>query len=168
MKKQFLNLLFICVIVYYIIPEYSVWAQEVSGFSVRDRAAQYYLGSADELLVPVNIWGFVMKPGQYMVPNNTDLVSLLSYAGGPTENANINNIRIIRNDPRRGNEVWKINVKRFIETGDERLIPPLKPGDTIIVKGTAFHWITKFFEFVSRLTTIAQIFYFIAIAQKSL
>jgi len=142
-----------------------LYSQESGGIS--SRASQYYLGSEDELLIPVNVWGFVQKPGQYMVPSNTDLVSLLSYAGGPAEDANISNIRIIRNDPRRGNDVWKVNVKRFIETGDERLIPSLKPGDTILVKGTSFYWISRFFEFVSRLTVIAQIFYFVAIAQKA-
>src|SRR5512137_1114107 len=82
-------------------------------FSI-DRAAQYYLGTSDELLIPVNIWGFVQKPGQYMVPDNTDLVALLSFAGGPNENARLNEIRIIRNDPKRGNLVYKIDVKKFV------------------------------------------------------
>jgi hypothetical protein len=135
-------------------------------FSI-DRAAQYYLGSSDELLIPVNIWGFVQKPGQYMVPDNTDLVALLSFAGGPTENAKLNHIRILRNDPKIGNVVYKIDVKRYIETADERLIPNLRPGDTIIVSGTTFHWFSRFFEFVSRLAILAQIYYLIALADRN-
>jgi hypothetical protein len=131
-----------------------------------DRAAQYYLGSSDELLIPVNIWGFVQKPGQYMVPDNTDLVALLSFAGGPTENAKLSHIRIIRNDPKIGNVVYKIDVKRYIETADERLIPRLRPGDTIIVNGTTFHWINRFFEFVSRIAILAQIYYLISLSEE--
>jgi polysaccharide biosynthesis/export protein len=131
-----------------------------------DRAAQYYLGSSDELLIPVNIWGFVMKPGQYMVPDNTDLVALLSFAGGPTEEARLTHIRIIRSDPKLGNVVYKIDVKRYIETADERLIPNLRPGDTVIVSGTTFHWINRFFEFVSRLAMLAQIYYLLAISES--
>jgi len=140
--------------------------QQPTAGATQDRAAQYYLGSKDELLIPVNVWGFVLKPGQYLVPDNTDLISLLSYAGGPTENAKISHIKIIRNDPRMGNVVYKIDVKRYIETGDERLVPVLKPGDTVIVNGTTFHWVNRFFEFVSRIAIIAQIYYFVVIAEQ--
>ena len=144
----------------------SVEAQESSRFTTRDRASQYYLGSEDELLIPVNIWGFVRQPGQYMVPNNTDLISLLSFSGGPTEHANIKNIRLIRSDAKFGDHVFKIDVKKFVESGArEKLIPILKPGDTIIVKGTTFHWINRFFSFVSSLTFLVQIYYLISIAQ---
>ena len=132
-----------------------------------DRAAQYYLGSQDELLIPVNIWGFVRKPGQYMIPNNTDLISLLSFAGGPTEYAKISNIRIIRNNPLAKSEVMKVNVKKFLETGQyNNIIPALKPGDTIIVKGTTFHWINRFFSFISSLTFLVQIYYLITLAEQ--
>jgi hypothetical protein len=149
-----------------LLPLTAVFSQKtpIQNFSV-DRAAQYYLGSSDELLIPVNVWGFVQKPGQYMVPDNTDLIALLSFAGGPIENARMNHIRIIRNDPKTGNVVYSIDVKRFIETADERLIPNLRPGDTVIVDGTTFHWINRFFEFVSRLAIIAQIYYLIAISE---
>jgi len=161
------NFLFFILFAMFFIPYFPLIAQGTQ-YPIRNRAAQYYLGTEDELLVPVNIWGFVAKPGQYMVPNNTDLISLLSFAGGPTEGAKISKILVVRSNPKLGNTVFKVNVKKYLETGDERLIPVLKPGDNIIVKGTTFHWISRFFEFVSRLATIAQIFYFVAIAQKAM
>jgi hypothetical protein len=145
-----------------------IHAQENVRYPNRDRAAQYYLGTEDELLVPVNIWGFVQKPGQYLVPNNTDLVSLLSFAGGPSENAKISRIRLIRSDSKLGSHVYNIDLQKYLESGDDRINPTLKPGDTIIVKGTTFHWINKFFEFVSRLAIFAQIYYFIVISQDYL
>ena len=145
-------------------------AQAQNGFQTtqQGRAAQYYLGNSDELLVPVNIWGFVQRPGQYMVPNNTDLISLLSYSGGPREGAKISNIRIVRANAQTGTKVWKVNVRKYIETGDERIIPVLKPGDTIIVKGTAFNWIQKLFTFLSSFAVFAQMFYFIVLASDRL
>jgi hypothetical protein len=147
-----------------VLPSAALFPQGAAqNFSI-DRAAQYYLGTSDELLIPVNIWGFVQKPGQYMVPDNTDLVALLSFAGGPNENARLNEIRIIRNDPKRGNIVYKIDVKKFVETADQRLIPTLRPGDTIIVNGTTFHWITKFFDFVSKLAILVQFYYMFMMA----
>jgi hypothetical protein len=149
-----------------VLPVSAGFAQKSPQNFSTDRAAQYYLGTSDELLIPINVWGFVQKPGQYMVPDNTDLVALLSFAGGPAENARLSHIRIIRNDPKTGNVVYKIDVKRFIETADDRLIPNLRPGDTIIVDGTTFHWVNRFFEFVSRLAIIAQIYYLIAISES--
>jgi len=146
----------------------TIYAQQGVQYSQQNRAAQYFLGNENELLVPVNIWGFVQKPGQYMVPNNTDLISLLSFAGGPTESARISNIRIVRNNPQTGKRVWKVNVRKYLETADEKLIPVLKPGDTIIVKGTAFSWIQRFFSFLSTFAVFAQMFYFIVLASDRL
>jgi len=144
----------------------AVFAQQEALYPARSQAAQYYLGSEDELLIPVNIWGFVLKPGQYMVPNNTDLISLISFAGGPQDNAEISNIRLIRNDPKFGDHVFRINVKKFIETGQrDRMIPVLKPGDTIIVKGNTMNWIKGFLAFFSSLTFLVQIYYLITIAE---
>ncbi len=158
---------FLFVIVFLLLTVSGIYAQQdVSPRS--NRAAQYFLGAENELLVPVNVWGFVLRPGQYMVPNNTDLISLLSYAGGPTESGKISSIKIVRSDPRAGNVVFNIDVKKYLETADIRLIPTLKPNDTVIVKGTTFYWISRFFEFISRLTVLAQIVYFIAIAQEYL
>ena len=62
---------------------------EPPGGPIQHRGAQYFLGAADELLMRVNIWGFVRKPGQYMVPTDTDLICLMSFAGGPAEQAKI-------------------------------------------------------------------------------
>jgi len=134
----------------------------------RNLGAKYYLGSEDELLVPVNIWGFVQKPGQYMVPSNTDLISLISYAGGPKESAKINKIRVVRNIPELENKIIEVNVKKYLKTGNQELIPLLKPGDTIIIKGTTFSWIQNFFSFLASFAVFAQMFYFIAIAEDRL
>jgi hypothetical protein len=145
----------------------SLQAQDNTNYFHRERGAQYFLGEQDELLIPVNIWGFVQKPGQYMVPSNTDLISLLSYAGGPTENAKITNLQIVRNDPKLGSIVFKnVDVKKFLETADERLNPTLKPGDTVIVKGTTFYWVKNLFDFIGKLAVFFNIYYLIAIARS--
>ncbi len=172
--------------------------------NLKNRGALYYLGEQDELLIKVNIWGFVQKPGQYMVPNGTDLISLISFAGGPREQARLKNIKIIRNrallasrmEPNEGHlamngkfelnagesgdeglqkskdqfgdqrKVIEVNVKKYIDTGDESLIPDLEPGDTVIVEGSAFHFISKAFEFTTKLAVIAQIYFWIYAARR--
>jgi len=129
-------------------------------------AAKYYLGSEEQLLIPVNVWGFVKSPGQYMVPNDTDLLSLISYAGGPLESAKINKIVVVRSYSNRAKAVITVNVKKYLQTGNARLIPVMKPGDTVIVKGTTFHWIQKLISFLGGFAVFAQILYFVAIAQE--
>ncbi|MFO7891650.1 MAG: hypothetical protein R6V04_15080 [bacterium] len=160
LKKIFILFL----IIYFLIPNTGIRAQQLG----RNLGAKYYLGSDDELLVPVNIWGFVQKPGQYMVPSNTDLISLISYAGGPKESAKINKIRIVRHRSEIKNKVLEVNVKKYLKTGNQEIIPILKPGDTIIIKGTTFSWIQNFFSFLASFAVFAQMFYFIAIAEDRL
>ncbi|MBD3386900.1 hypothetical protein GF407_18495 [candidate division KSB1 bacterium] len=137
-------------------------ALQAQTFTEQSSAAQYILGREDQVLMAVNIWGFVAKPGQYMVPYDTDLISLLSYAGGPREEAKIKNIKLVRatTEEEKG-EVFEIDVKSFIESGDTSIIPQLRPGDTVIVSGTSYHFFSKFFEFVWRIATIAQAYAFI-------
>ena len=168
----------------------------------KNRGALYYLGEQDELLIKVNIWGFVQNPGQYMVPNGTDLISLISFAGGPREQAKLNKVKLIRNqallasryEKGRGYlamngdmqveqslsedeqadlkeiksepKVYIVDVKKYLETGDENLIPELRPGDTVVVEGSTFHFVSKVFEFTSRLAVIAQIYFWIYAARR--
>ncbi|HHL73621.1 MAG TPA: hypothetical protein ENJ29_14030 [Bacteroidetes bacterium] len=164
--------------------------------NLKNRGSLYYLGEKDELLIKVNIWGFVQKPGQYMVPNGTDLISLISFAGGPREEARLSTVKLIRNQallaaarkqrksylamngnaqemgvltnqtaekdaPEKAKQVIEIDVKKYTESGDFSLIPELRPGDTIIVEGSAFHFFAKIFEFATKLAIIAQVYFWV-------
>ena len=138
---------------------------QTSGFYNQGGAAQYYLGDKDQVLMPVNIWGFVTKPGQYMVPYGTDLVSLLSYAGGPREEAKIKSIKVVRGagstESGQKEQVIDVDVKNFLETGKSEIIPVLKPGDTVVVSGTTFHFVSRFFDFAWRIATLVQVWAFV-------
>jgi len=127
----------------------------------QSRAAQYFLGGQDQVLMGVNIWGFVNKPGQYMVPYDTDLISLLSYAGGPREDAKITGIKVVRgaksNDAKNPGEVIQVDVKKWLKNGSPDEIPVLRPGDTVVVSGTSFYFVNKFFDFTWRVAAIVQV-----------
>lgn len=97
-----------------------------------DRPAQYILGSEDVLLITVNLWGHVKKPGIYSIPSNFGIIDLLSSAGGPLKTARLNDVRIIR----KNQEVITVNIEEFIKTGNKDLLVPLQPGDVIIVSGS--------------------------------
>jgi hypothetical protein len=173
--------------------------EDQQGIIPRNRGAQYYLGQTDELLIKVNIWGFVQKPGQYMVPKDTDLISLISFAGGPLEQAKMKSVKVIRAaasvtgsvSPSRGtnghsnpNEfvlssrnggasvdgqpprVIKVNVKKYLETGRQTLIPELLPGDTIVVPGSTIHFIGKVLDFAAKFAVVAQIYFWVNVADR--
>lgn len=127
------------------------------------RGAQYFLGTDDQLLIRVNIWGFVAKPGQYMVPSDTDLISLISFSGGPIEGAKLSNIKLIRTDNSNNSKkkIISIDVKKYTKNGEESLIPKLQPNDTIIVSGSKWHHLGNFLGFVTKIATIAQIYWWI-------
>jgi hypothetical protein len=127
------------------------------------RGAQYYLGTDDQLLIKVNIWGFVAKPGQYLVPNDTDLISLISFAGGPRDGAKLNSIKLIRdmNPEDKVEKILEVNVQKYINDGNESLIPTLKPGDTIIVSGSIWYHIGEYLAFVTKIATLVQIYWLV-------
>ncbi len=136
------------------------YAQGLANSGSTGRAAQYFLGDKDQVLMAVNVWGFVNVPGQYMVPLETDLVSLLSYAGGPREDARIKRIRVVRTSAQEDSSlVISVDVKNFVTTGDLDENPLLLPGDTVVVSGTTFHLVSKMFELGFRIAMIVQAVY---------
>ncbi len=119
-----------------------------------NRAAQYILGNGDVLLVTVNLWGHVLKPGIYSVPSTYTLIDLISSAGGPLSTARLSDIRIVR----KNQQVLKVNLEKFLKTGDSSMIPPLEPGDTIIVSGSIQDIFTKLVAIFRDLAIIANVF----------
>jgi protein involved in polysaccharide export with SLBB domain len=97
-----------------------------------DRPAQYILGSNDVLLITVNLWGHVQRPGIYSIPSAFGIIDLLSSAGGPLGTARLNDVRIVR----KNQEVLTVNIEEFIKTGNKDLLLPLQPGDVVIVSGS--------------------------------
>ena len=128
-----------------------------SGISIASPNAQagayYNVAKPGELTMQVNVWGFVHQPGRYEVSNNIDLVQLISFAGGPTQDADIEDVRITRIVNRDGVLSVKdirVNMKRLDRVEEARLM--LLPGDTIYMDHTS--WVTLR-DVVSVVTTAA-------------
>ena len=84
------------------------FAQSADGGGLSGSSAYSYSGTMneqDQLKIFVYIWGQVRKPGMYIVPDDTDLLTVLSLAGGPTENAKLKTIRIVRQDITKNKEI---------------------------------------------------------------
>jgi hypothetical protein len=116
---------------------------------------QYYLGQANELLIRVNVWGKVRQPGQYFVPATTDLITLISSAGGPQDRSRLGDVKVVRGGIGAQAEVIEVNLKKYIKTGDKRLIPDLKPEDTVIVSGSTWQLVADIFQVTAGVSAIA-------------
>jgi protein involved in polysaccharide export with SLBB domain len=105
-----------------------VFAQE----QTTDPSAKF---SGDQYAFPVKVWGEVVRPGIYDVPIGYDLLSILSLAGGPINSAKLTNVKVIRGHRLTQDEpiVVYVDLDKYIETGDESLIPEIRMGDTIMI-----------------------------------
>ena len=134
---------------------------ESSGVPSFNPGAVYqYSGSltgTEQLKIRTYIWGQVRNPGLYIVPDDTDLLTLISSAGGPTENAKLSKIRIIRSTTD-GEKVINVDMKEYLETGQTGLIPILKPGDTVIVSGSTYYAFTKAVNWLSQIAVILSVY----------
>ena len=56
--------------------------------------AFYNYAQKNKVNIEVNIWGYVKNPGKYLVPKGVTVQGLISYAGGPLVDANLDEIRL--------------------------------------------------------------------------
>jgi polysaccharide export outer membrane protein len=81
----------------------------------------------------IQVFGAVTTPGIYRLQGDRNLMSALLLAGGPTPDASLDNVRVVRPDVDGTTQTMEVNLKRFLETGDPTSNPGLKPGDTVSV-----------------------------------
>ncbi|NIA30515.1 MAG: hypothetical protein GXO75_02275 [Calditrichaeota bacterium] len=73
---------------YLLVTSCLLYAQETQ------KKSEYLLGTAEALEMVVHVWGDVRNPGEYRVPYDTNLLELISKAGGPAQYANLSKIRL--------------------------------------------------------------------------
>ncbi len=148
------SLLFCFVILSCIFTDiYSQENQSRLNIDYQGRPAQYVLGSGDQLLITVNLWGHILKPGIYSVPSSYGIIDLLSSAGGPLKTARLNDVRVIR----KNQEVITVNIEEFIKTGNQDLLVSLQPGDVIIVSGSISDIFGRVVGFIRDIAIIVNV-----------
>jgi hypothetical protein len=102
-------------------------------------AALFDLSDPTGVNMEVNLWGFVRFPGRYRVPVKTTFLDVMTYAGGPTDESNLQEIRILRNSTNSSKkpELIKLNYDDLLweekVSTQTKLNPVLQPGDVIVV-----------------------------------
>lgn len=90
----------------------------------------------------IYVMGSVGHPGRYAFAPGLRFLDVISAADGPTPAADILNIRVShRNEGR--DRISRVNLAAYFETGDETLLPEVKPGDVIFVPDRNRNWLEE-------------------------
>jgi len=80
----------------------------------------------------VKVIGAVKKPGRYEWGNEMGFLDLLAHAGGPTSDADISQVKVLKNGD--NHQAKLFDLEKFInEGGNFSLLPNIAAGDTIII-----------------------------------
>jgi hypothetical protein len=115
-------------------------------------AAYYYISKPGEITMSINLWGHVRNPGRYEVPISTDIIQLLSYAGGPMAHADLGSVkvaRVVRREDAIRTVEFNVNLDRLDKLDDKAR--DLEPNDTVFIEPSPFGWEQAF----TVLTTLA-------------
>lgn len=93
-----------------------------------DTAKLAQAGDAADDKNAVKVFGEVHDPGTFSYNEGASIVHVLMRAGGVTRYATVEQIRVISNNAPR-----TFNLKKYLDSGDETLLPKLYPGSTIFI-----------------------------------
>ncbi|MDR3668320.1 MAG: SLBB domain-containing protein [Ignavibacteriaceae bacterium] len=90
--------------------------------------------------IKVSVWGFVRFPGKYIIPVYSNVNDLISYAGGPTDEARLEEMRIVRTDSATSKQkIFNLSYNDFLMDPDIKVdssLQSLKAGDVLLVSGS--------------------------------
>jgi hypothetical protein len=126
-----------------------------SGIPSASAASYFYVSKPGELTMQVNVWGYVHNPGRYEVPTSTDLIQLLSFAGGPIQDAKLDEVKVTRflkRDTGISRGEFFVNLEDLSRVDQAKLV--LYPGDTIFMDHTAWVSLRDVFTVIATLAVV--------------
>lgn len=163
-KKLFISTLIMTILFNWII------AQDIDTGSyqqdIPNTGTRYFTDEEGNVRMWVNIWGHVNKPGNYLVYNYTDVITILAMAGGLRSGAAIDRIKLYRELPdMHGNLLYIINMKDFVENGDRKVFPNVLPNDAFYVPQKTSSYILSKVGLVNTVMSAINLYYLAMIRQ---
>jgi hypothetical protein len=143
----------------------------LAGMAQGQSPDRYVLGDSPHLEMMVHIIGEVQRPGEFRVPDNTNVLELFSKAGGPTPYSNLSNVTISRfpnpllaagrgaevtTPPR--SQVMHVNLKQALSAEQMVALPTLLPGDVVMVPRNSWHTWKNFAAVARDISVIASVY----------
>ena len=125
-------------------------------------AAFYDYSDPGDINIKVMVWGYVKFPGQYIIPSASGVNELLSLAGGPTQDANIDDLKLFRINPDSSQTIVKFNYSDLLWNNNDLSkplkIPGLHAGDILLVPGSPKWYLKDYLGLaLSIVSTVASI-----------
>jgi hypothetical protein len=124
--------------------------QQLGRSDERYRYGLYDFSDPGAINIKVAIWGYVGRPGKYIVPDYTTVSDLLSYAGGPQKDAHLDDLRIYRILENGKEDMIKFSFNDLMWANKiearNRVVPKLKASDILIVPGSPRLFFTDWFR----------------------
>ncbi len=118
----------------------------------------YDYSDPQEVNIKVSVWGFVKYPGKYIIPVYSDVSDLLSYAGGPTDDAHLDDLRLYRVLKDSTQIMYKFNWNDLLWEDSLHTkkvnMPKLKPGDVLLVPGSQRLYLRDWFSMALSLVSV--------------
>ena len=155
----FLLLLFACSSISFAQEDLQI-GKSLKGFE-RYNGGHFDYSDPDEINIKVLVWGYVEYPGQYIIPSTSSVNDLLALAGGPTQNADIEDLRLFRINPDSSQSMIKFDYNDLL--WNDKLtknikIPDLRAGDILLVPGSPRFFFRDYLSLtLSIVSTIASV-----------
>jgi len=110
------------------------------------------------LNIKVSVWGFVKFPGKYVIPVYSKINDLISYAGGPTEEARLEEMRIVRTDSISSKQIiFNLNYNDYLmdpKYSIDSSTQSLKAGDVLLVSGSPRFYLHDYLTTILSLVSV--------------
>lgn len=108
----------------------------------------------------VKVLGSVIRPGSYEVVFQASLLDVLFLAGGPSQEANLNGIRVLTPGGARARET-RVSMRNLLSSKNLSSFPAVAPGDVVYVPERPVTW-KKFIAVVRDVTIVASLYFLIS------
>lgn len=116
----------------------------------QNRGALFDYSDPAGINIKVNVWGYVEYPGEYIIPASSTINDLLTLAGGPNQNADLNDLRLFRINPDSTQTLIKFNYNDLLWNSKglskPLKIPNLKAGDILLVPGSPRYFFKDYLQ----------------------
>jgi hypothetical protein len=123
--------------------------------------AYYDYSDPSSLNIKVQLWGYVKYPGFYIVPARSTINELISLAGGPNEQAILEDIRVIKTKADSSTVMLRYNYNELMWEDDlktEVKFVRLQAGDIVVVPGEPRYFLRENISYyLSIVTTLASL-----------
>ncbi len=121
----------------------------------------YDYSNPSSINIKVQLWGYVRYPGYYIVPAGMSINELISFAGGPNEDASLDKIRVTKIKEGAQTKMMIYNYNDMVwedEIQTQINFVRLEAGDIVVVPGEPRYFVRDDIAFyLGIVTTLASL-----------